>query len=224
MQDPQSLMQCPHCRDEFIFDAELIGRKVCCSSCNQVFIGPATPGLGTPLTEAAAPESAVPTISCPYCQIEFALFDEELIGRKIRCSSCNQALLAPAAPGPAEPFAVPAGIPEPAEPEPTPPRKWKWAIGGAAALLLLAGGLGTALFFTPSIRHGGKPTAQVPAKVRLPVFPKSAKPPPAGPVALRADNYEDALALAKTGDKDIVVFQRGSDWNCLGEAIYQGIW
>ena len=224
MQDPQSLMQCPHCRDEFVFDAELIGRKVCCSSCNQVFIGPATPGLGTPLTEAAAPESAVPTISCPYCQIEFALFDEELIGRKIRCSSCNQALLAPAAPGPAEPFAVPAGIPEPAEPEPTPPRKWKWAIGGAAALLLLAGGLGTALFFTPSIRHGGKPTAQVPAKVRLPVFPKSAKPPPAGPVALRADNYEDALALAKTGDKDIVVFQRGSDWNRLGEAIYQGIW
>ncbi len=42
--------------------------------------------------------------------------------------------------------------------------------------------------------------------------------------AERAASYEEALARAKAGGKDIVVFQRGSDWNRLGEQLYAGLW
>ncbi|MCX6877948.1 MAG: discoidin domain-containing protein [Verrucomicrobia bacterium] len=42
--------------------------------------------------------------------------------------------------------------------------------------------------------------------------------------AERADNYEDALARAKAVGKDLVVFQRGSDWNRLSETLYQNVW
>ena len=44
------------------------------------------------------------------------------------------------------------------------------------------------------------------------------------PVASRADNYDEALARAKATDSDIVVFQRGSDWNRLGETLYSNVW
>ncbi|HEY3321160.1 MAG TPA: discoidin domain-containing protein [Planctomycetota bacterium] len=47
----------------------------------------------------------------------------------------------------------------------------------------------------------------------------------------RADNYEDALARAKAvapasvpAGKDIVVYQRGSDWNKCAEVLYQTVW
>ena len=40
----------------------------------------------------------------------------------------------------------------------------------------------------------------------------------------RAANYEDALLRAKETGKDIVVLQRGSDWNRLGEELYNKIW
>lgn len=40
----------------------------------------------------------------------------------------------------------------------------------------------------------------------------------------RAATYEIALARAKATGKDIVVFQRGSDWNRLGEELYNTIW
>ena len=42
--------------------------------------------------------------------------------------------------------------------------------------------------------------------------------------AERAAHYEEALAHAKASGKDIVVLQRGSDWNRLGEMIYNDIW
>ena len=42
--------------------------------------------------------------------------------------------------------------------------------------------------------------------------------------ALRAESYEEALAQAKTNGCDIVVFQRGSDWNRLGEMLYNDVW
>jgi hypothetical protein len=41
---------------------------------------------------------------------------------------------------------------------------------------------------------------------------------------VRAQNYEDALAQAKATGSDIVVFQRGSDWNRLGETLYNNVW
>jgi hypothetical protein len=40
----------------------------------------------------------------------------------------------------------------------------------------------------------------------------------------RADHYEEALELAKASRKDIVVFQRGSDWNRLGEMLHRDVW
>lgn len=43
-------------------------------------------------------------------------------------------------------------------------------------------------------------------------------------LAERADNYEAALARAKATGKDIVVIQRGSDWNRLGETLYHNVW
>jgi hypothetical protein len=40
----------------------------------------------------------------------------------------------------------------------------------------------------------------------------------------RADHYEDALARAKAAGKDLVVYQRGSDWNRLSETLYREVW
>lgn len=41
---------------------------------------------------------------------------------------------------------------------------------------------------------------------------------------IRAESYEEALAQAKSTGSDIVVFQRGSDWNRLGEMLYNDVW
>ena len=41
---------------------------------------------------------------------------------------------------------------------------------------------------------------------------------------IHAENYEDALTRAKKTGEDIVVLQRGSDWNKLGEMLYNDIW
>jgi hypothetical protein len=48
----------------------------------------------------------------------------------------------------------------------------------------------------------------------------AAAPAPTG----RAANYEEGLAHAKATGRDIVVFQRGSDWDRLAEAMYSRIW
>lgn len=45
----------------------------------------------------------------------------------------------------------------------------------------------------------------------------------AGP-SVRVADYPAALAAAKESGNDIVVFQRGSDWNRLGEALYREVW
>jgi hypothetical protein len=49
---------------------------------------------------------------------------------------------------------------------------------------------------------------------------------PAGisPATERAADYETALARGKATGKDIVVFQRGSDWNLCAETLYQTVW
>ncbi|MEI7946750.1 MAG: discoidin domain-containing protein [bacterium] len=41
---------------------------------------------------------------------------------------------------------------------------------------------------------------------------------------IHAENYDDALTRAKKTGQDIVVLQRGSDWNKLGEMLYNDIW
>src|SRR6478735_1793619 len=40
----------------------------------------------------------------------------------------------------------------------------------------------------------------------------------------RAPDFTAALAAAKSSGNDIAVLQRGSDWNRLGETIYQNVW
>ena len=40
----------------------------------------------------------------------------------------------------------------------------------------------------------------------------------------RASDFTDALAQAKQTGNDIVVLQRGSDWNPLGETLFQKVW
>ena len=42
--------------------------------------------------------------------------------------------------------------------------------------------------------------------------------------AERAPHFEAALARAKSAGKDIVVFQRGSDWNRLSERLHTDLW
>jgi len=42
--------------------------------------------------------------------------------------------------------------------------------------------------------------------------------------AERASHYVEALSRAKASGKDIVVLQRGSDWNRLGEMLYNDVW
>ncbi|MCW1925045.1 discoidin domain-containing protein [Luteolibacter arcticus] len=45
----------------------------------------------------------------------------------------------------------------------------------------------------------------------------------AAPVT-RARDFTEALEQAQASGSDIVVLQRGSDWNRLGETLYQGVW
>lgn len=40
----------------------------------------------------------------------------------------------------------------------------------------------------------------------------------------RAGDFTEALEQAKASGNDIVVLQRGSDWNRLGETLYQNVW
>ncbi len=40
----------------------------------------------------------------------------------------------------------------------------------------------------------------------------------------RAADFTEALARAKSSGNDIVVLQRGSDWNRAGETLYQNVW
>ena len=55
-------------------------------------------------------------------------------------------------------------------------------------------------------------------------FAPQAIPPGVAPATERVEDYEAALARGKATGKDIVVFQRGSDWNVCAETLYQTIW
>ena len=54
----------------------------------------------------------------------------------------------------------------------------------------------------------------------LPAEPGRATRPPSE----RVQHFDEALARAKATGNDIVVLQRGSDWNRLSEHVYQDIW
>lgn len=56
----------------------------------------------------------------------------------------------------------------------------------------------------------------------LPATVAAAEPPLTA--VERAAHFEEALLRAKATGKDIVVLQRGSDWNRLGEMLYHEVW
>ncbi len=56
----------------------------------------------------------------------------------------------------------------------------------------------------------------------VPAPSAAAEPPPAA--AERTAHFEEALLRARASGKDIVVLQRGSDWNRLGEMLYHDVW
>ena len=72
--------------------------------------------------------------------------------------------------------------------------------------LIIAVGLTACVLAVPCGTFGQKPDAAIPA------------------AALRATDFEDALQKANASGCDIVVLQRGSDWNVLGERIYNNLW
>lgn len=56
----------------------------------------------------------------------------------------------------------------------------------------------------------------------LPATVAAAEPPLTA--VERAAHFEESLLRAKASGKDIVVLQRGSDWNRLGEMLYHEVW
>ena len=61
-------------------------------------------------------------------------------------------------------------------------------------------------------QHSAQGGAALALLACLPVAPAARAEPP-GKAAERAAHYEEALSRAKATGKDIVVLQRGSDWN-----------
>ncbi len=165
---------------------------------------------------------------CPHCHAQFA-FDDALAGRKARCEQCDTAFIAPA-PGSENvvaslfqepPFPVP--MPQPAsQPLPSPIAKEKkrrpllpWLV-----LLSLAG---AGIYYTAT-RIRTPQTASAQPKGTKPYFTLTCQPPELAQPARRASHFEEALELAKEGKRDIVILQRGSDWNRIGETLYHDIW
>lgn len=60
--------------------------------------------------------------------------------------------------------------------------------------------------------------------IALLLAPLAALEPLQAASAIHAENYEEARARAKVSGGDIVVFQRGSDWNRLSETLYRNVW
>jgi len=77
---------------------------------------------------------------------------------------------------------------------------------------------------TPSnIHHTSMPTPMI-HKLLLPVLLVAATGWLHAAPTTRATDFTAALEQSKATGNDIVVLQRGSDWNALGETIYQSVW
>jgi hypothetical protein len=159
--------------------------------------------------------------TCPFCGTTYELGDE-VADQKLRCEVCRKAFVWSAArkreipvdePGPQKPRESRAA-PVTAAPLPT-----SSGGRGAKAGILIAVAVAVVWGICIFAPRGGPPAA--PAE-SAPVPRK--RPLPSGPPATRAANYEEALALAKESGRDIVVFQRGSDWNRLAETLYHEVW
>ncbi len=138
---------------------------------------------------------------CPHCQTPYEL-EDALAGHKLRCDACERAFVWLAAEGRAEAIREPAAA---APDRPASAVRWPWTVLAATGLaaVLAAGAC--------ALRRPSSPPADVPHAA-------------AGPAAERARDYAEARARAQERKLDLVVFQRGSDWNRLSEMLYREVW
>lgn len=160
--------------------------------------------------------------TCPFCGSGYEL-EDRLVGRKLRCDDCDKAFILADASG----RTVPVDAVAPAQPAAPAVAKSSGNPGRLVAMATVALVVAAGGFFIQRFLAAQKSSAPdygvVPLAMPETPAPKRNAPPP-GPPAERAANYEIALARAKESGKDIVVFQRGSDWNRLAETLYNTIW
>lgn len=155
---------------------------------------------------------------CPHCRAHYDL-EAALQFRKVRCAECQGAFIAPA-----DGSVNVTGKRAPERAPTTPPKARKASFMGRAAvifltLLALAGG-GQFLRRKLSAHFSAAASAQAEAPdVPLPPDPAFAQAAPTE----RVGDYPAVLERAKATGNDILVLQRGSDWNLLGEKLYQDV-
>ncbi len=158
--------------------------------------------------------------SCPHCQTPYEL-EDHFAGQKLRCANCQNAFVwSPAKNQAVKFFETPApstaSRPRVQTPRHQPAPRAKKLVASAAvitAVFLASFGVYSVVTGQTKLPFGSQ-AGHVAVKKKL----------PSGPPAERVANYEEALARAKETGKDIVVFQRGSDWNRLGETLYNDVW
>jgi hypothetical protein len=187
----------------------------------------------------------LPMISChcPHCHAHYELA-AEVEFHKVRCAECQGAFIAPedgsvhlvalvaqdskpvaaavSAPVvPAESTGASVTKSSVARPPMMTPRRSKHSIALVFGSLIAVAGAGLLLQkkFSDSSPAGNTAAGEVP-DVTLPADPAFASAAPTE----RASDYPAALERAKVTGNDILVLQRGSDWNLLGERIFRDLW
>lgn len=114
---PLEVLACPHCGRLFRTNPTVLGKKICCRRCQQIFHVPHDT-THVPLGPAIGDDEALPPVAmafvkngrdvrcCPACGRTFAM-KPAFAGKTIRCRDC------------AAPFRVTATVDAPAGPQPT---------------------------------------------------------------------------------------------------------
>lgn len=181
------------------------------------------------------------TCHCPHCQAFYEL-DASVADHKVRCAECSGAFIAPAdgsvnvvgtpvAEEAKKPATTQSHVPQRKPPlrQTMPAVKPKRSMGGklviASVVVLAAAGGG---FFLMKELNAGtdKTTSATESTVSLPDIQMLDADPAFATAAAteRVADYTTALERAKATGNDILVFQRGSDWNLLGEKMYRDVW
>ena len=220
------LCKCPKCQAVFEIGDELAGRKLRCGNCQTAFYAPVTTAAPVPPRAVpAAPVAPIPPPTVPKVIVPPVATPPPAVPKvTIPPVAKPPPATSPAASAPEKKsvkFTAPA-VKQPAEDTMAAPKRQgingrSFLKIGLALLILLAAGIGAWLAIRP-----GKPASTDADVVKM--APVPTKPRPTGPPADRVANYTEALARAKETGKDIVVLQRGSDWNRLGEILYDEVW
>lgn len=159
---------------------------------------------------------------CPHCRTDYEL-EDSVAGRKLRCEVCERAFVWSAESQTAipidEPGAHHVSMPAAVSRQPRKTSSSLRPILILAVCLIVAGVGGVAAFKLLGSKGGDGATSP-----RAATSEPAPRKLPDGPRAERAPHYEAALARAKETGKDIVVFQRGSDWNRLAETLHKTVW